>query len=556
MGDERNMRAERVDGEELKSMNAWDFATAGTYRDRAARVPIKVAFLVVAFVLMAVPFAGMLWARTDATTENRELAPDPELIMEDGSVNVGILADLGAYFEDRFACRNELVTAHSRLRELLGVSSTDQVVGGRNEWLYYGGTLPDYLGQSALTDRALDNIAHNLGIIRGYAESHGARFVFTIAPNKNTLYPGAMPYYYIRSTQPGNAERLKERLAEEGVRYVNLFEALDDERKAQEGNAGDADSVKAKDSASAGESHGDGWYLKRDTHWNNKGALVAAKAIDDALGRDVLELSLEEGLAREDFTGDLESILHPVGARVEANWYYEGYNDAASFSGDLWRYEKGGQTSDAEIVTNSAAPGADGALLMFRDSFGNALVPYFSAEYERAVYSKLVPYNIALLASVDAEAVVIERAERHIPDLATSAPLMPSPVLASKTLPKLPDQVDARGSGTSLRIEKNGPYAVLSGNVDPRLANGDWRIVVEIEGADRPSKIYDAFWVSAIDDRGRSDDFGYQVNMPIGKGGFADMFAGVRVKVYVMSGDAVALASDFSGDELASDDGL
>ena len=33
-------------------------------------------------------------------------------------------------------------------------------------------------------------------LIDSFTRSRGAEFVFTVAPNKNTLYPDKMPYYY------------------------------------------------------------------------------------------------------------------------------------------------------------------------------------------------------------------------------------------------------------------------------------------------------------------------------------------------------------------------
>ena len=522
--------------DDVQKRSAWEFATAGTYADHALPTPMKIAFLLVAAAILVIPLVGMSWARTDVTYESRELAEMPEVKNGDGSLNIGFLADAGAYFEDRFAYRNEIVTANSGLRALFATSSTDQVVIGKDGWLYYGGTLPDYLGQSAMTDRALNNVAHNVGLIERYVESHGARFLFTIAPNKNTLYPEHMPYYYLASSSASNATRLKERLGREGIEYLDLFEVF---------NSFDADD-RAEET----------WYLKRDTHWNNAGALIAASAIVNALGRDFHGPAFADGAKREDFTGDLESILFPASPGVEENWYYEGYDDGDGFSGSLWSYARGENVTDAEVVTRSEITESESTLLMFRDSFGNALIPFLAAEFNQAMFSKLVPYNVALLAAEDRDVVVIERAERHVPDLATSAPLMPSPVISARSLPQLSEQVDPHGAQTSLRIAKDGPYAVLSGEVDPRLAREDSRIFIEFESADGTCKLYDAFWLSGSIEPGANDDFGFQVNMPIGKKGLAEVFAGALVRVHLLSGGDATLAAEFRGDALAAEGGL
>ena len=445
---------------------------------------IAVAFVAVALVLLLLPFAGMLWARTDATSENRELAAAPALVDEDGAFNVGVLADLGSYFDDHFAYRNELVAANAAVRGLFGVSSTDQVVVGSDGWLYYGGTLPDYLGQLRLSDRALGNIAHNLALMQGYARGRGAAFVFTIAPNKNTLYPAHMPYYYLRSEEPRNWDRLKPLLESEGVAYLDLFELI-------------------------GGADGELYYL-RDSHWTNRGAFLAANALLGALGREQLAAGDGDWLARDDWVGDVEAMLHPVGQRAEAAEYLAGVNDGPGLSGTLWRYTAGDDVTNDSIET--AGPGA-GTLLMYRDSFGNALLPYMSSAFSKTVFSKLVPYYAGEIDAAGADCVVVERAERHLDYLAHEPAIMPAPLLEGVAVPG-PGELD---EGTTLERGENGPYAVISGVLGPDSRSEDCRIAVAVTGASGETSVYEAFRVSVGEQRSDAhwdlaavDDYGYK----------------------------------------------
>lgn len=454
----------------------WKKATEGTYADAALSRRWAAAFLAVAFAVMLVPLVGMVWARTDFTTENRELAAAPALFAEDGSFNWNVLADAGTYFEDHFAYRNQAVTANAQLRAALGTSATDQVVIGSNGWLFYGGTLPDYLGQGMLGDRSLANIAHNLKLAQDYASAQGSTFVFTLAPNKNTLDVSNMPYYYLRYKGSSNAQRLKPFLDEAGVSYVDLFDVFEGRMAAEEGFG----------------------YLKQDSHWNNRWAALASNALLQAAGRPALDLDVDAGTVRDDFEGDLQSMLYPSAQSTEVNYYYAGYNDEAGMSGALWRYDEGSAVTDSVIKTS--ASGAQGSLLMFRDSFGNALVPLWAASFKSATFSKMVPYNLTQNIDVKADVVVVERAERHLGYLASNPPIMSNPRRSfAEGLP--PEAMKAQAS---VNVSTSGAYWVVQGSVDGGVdgqglsASSRIHVVAQVPGSD--PVVFDPFWVSSADD--------------------------------------------------------
>lgn len=511
---------------------AWDFASAGTYVDRSLPVGWSWAAVVLALAVILVPSIGMAWAFTDSTSENRELAAAPSLFGEDGAPNAGVLQDAGTWFEDHFAYRNQLVAANARLRAALGTSSTDQVVVGSDGWLYYGGTLPDYLGQSALSERALANIAHNLVLAQGYVSGHGGRFLFTVAPNKNSLYDENMPSYYLRFPGKSNFERLKPYLDAAGVNYVDLqgyFEGLDGT-----------------------------WYLKTDSHWDNRGALLATNQMLSGLGIQPLDVDAESGEGRVDFLGDLESMLLPAGASREGNWYFAGYNDGPDATGSLWRYAEGSEqdvTADwiqtqavagdaAGDNADSASPGASATgpkgLLMFRDSFGNALEPYWAATFPQAAFSKLIPYNLPQMTQVGADTVVIERAERHLPYLAENPPIMASPQVKSLGAPVEDGVRDLASASAAM----DGPYVVVSGAVDGRALSNDLRIYVGVVGPDGRESLYDAFWTSQIRDDGTSADGGFQVRLAAQAMNAAEGSA-LEVRVYGVAGEKATCLGEF-----------
>ena len=477
---------------------------APTVRGQAQTGPAALAFVIVFFVMALVPLVCMPFVREDVSAEKRELAPVPSLMTENGP-NLNVLSEAGDYFADHFAFRGTLVDLDATLKQrLLMTSSTSNVVVGSSGWLYYAGTLNDYQRRNHMTDHELLNIATNLALMQEYVTAQGKGFAVAIAPNKNSLYPEHMPYYEIEGEGERNLERLLPLLAAKGVRACDL-----------EATIAERDDV---------------LYYERDSHWNGAGALLAYRTIAPLLSTPVPTFEdAEQSVAAH--VGDVDAMLHPQTAQPEDDPHWAAA-DAWSFANEATSVE------DDKILTTSTMPGAAGSLVMYRDSFGNNLLPYFATAYAQATFSKLVPYDMSRPAIASANDVVVERAERHVDLFATNPPYLPSPERAP-----MPEG-EARQGGTSVRVSTNGPYLVVEGTIDEACAAAEDGVFVELTGVDGSTRVVEAFHVSE-ESAGTQDfegdggaegepvirgDWGYRAFAIMGEQG-ASGFAQVRVLV-------------------------
>ncbi len=431
-------------------------------------------FVVLLLAVLAAPLVLMpILAPSDEDTssEKRELAPAPRLTV-DGIPNPRVMVEAGDYYADHFALRSQLVDLDTSIKQsLLLTSSIKNVVVGYDGWLYYAGELGDYQRTSVMSDRALNNAARNLAMVQEVLEGDGKRFVVAIAPNKSTLYPAHLPYYEIAGEGQGNYERLMPLLRQYGVHVVDLratFGELSEEM-----------------------------YLKRDSHWTDAGALRAFEAIRAALGRSGNLLGGGQEVTTVARVGDLDGMLHPTSAAPEEQSHLDDV-DQFSFVG------KATSVEDNYLVTNATDEGARGSLLMYRDSFGNALLPPFASVYRQAAFTKLVPYDLGEQMYSFANDVVIERTERHLPFFATTPPYMAAP---GRTIE---EEGDATGGQTSVCLAINGPYLVVEGTLDETVTPDDAHVFVEVSLPGDEPHVYEAFVVSEAT-RGAGDFEGQEV---------------------------------------------
>lgn len=355
------------------------------------------AFIVISLALCMVLSVGMLFRPTTEPIGNEQRAVFPSLFTEDGAFNANFMAELGMYFEKSFAFRPEIITADAWIKaNVFGVSNVDSVIVGTDDWLYYSSTLDDYLGRDALTDQQIVGVVHNLEMIQERVGQSGADFLFTVAPNKNTLYPEHMPYQYaVKASEEFNRDALGEALSQSELDYCDLFAVF-------EGN----DEV---------------LYFARDSHWNNKGALLAYDAVLDKLEKAHDDYATATVERRKDFVGDLDKMIFPAAPQPEYNYYY-GTED---------RYEYVTKTSSVEeSLIRTRNPDATGSLYMYRDSFGNLLLPFFAAAYGTATFTKSFPMMLDYdLKSNHPDTVIFEIAERNVDWFIRTPPIMAAPVL-------------------------------------------------------------------------------------------------------------------------------
>lgn len=415
---------------------------------------VYVYILLFLFVSL-VPSAGLFFTGIREPSENRDTAQIPRLHTEYG-LNPYFLNDAGKWYEDHFAFREEAVTGYALLLgKGFSVSAQEGVIAGTGGWLFYKDSLADFQGTEPMTGRQLFDVAHSLAMVQAYAHQNGTDFAFAAAPNKNSLYGAYMPYYY----QPqhrgkSNLERLEAYLQSEQVNYISLYKCFQNDSRVL--------------------------YHKRDSHWNNIGAALAADRILSGIGKAHASYEDREYTARKDFQGDLDRMLYPSMPVLEEEIYY---NPAPQFSycGDVE------SNFDPKISTRSDG---DGSLVMYRDSFGNSLLPFMAEAFENAWFSRALPYRLQDLSEHGADALVIERAERFLPDMAQQAPEMEAPAVVW----------DAAVMGAAIKAEclketVKGEYTLVTGKLPMPVIKEQSRIYIRT-GQD---KCYEAFPVSAAD---------------------------------------------------------
>jgi alginate O-acetyltransferase complex protein AlgJ len=367
--------------------------------------PAWTAALVALFLVSLVTPGAVMLAGVDrgvAPAENRALAPPPGRPRSWAQLRA-FPGAASRYFEDHFGLRARLVRWQALLRlRVLGVSASPDVIVGREGWMFYAGdgAAEDIASAVPFTRAELEAWRTTLEHTQNWMAAHGIAYVFVLAPDKHEVYPELLP----PSVRRVGAETRSDAL----VRYlrdVSTVPVLD---------------LRGPLSAAKGRER---IYHRTDTHWNDRGAFAASQALlrmlaprltTPAQGRGAfaaravvvpgLDLARMLGIADSVTEVDLRLVpREPARARIVE----PARPDA--------------RLMDARLVTEQDAPGRPRAVV-FRDSFGSALIPFLSEEFSRAVY--LWQYN------VDPDVVLAERPDVVIQEwvgrrLSTQSPYDP-----------------------------------------------------------------------------------------------------------------------------------
>ncbi len=381
----------------------------------------------------------------------KEKPAEKPILSENGKINIDYLSEFGDFYSESFAGRNKLLSLNNSVKSRLFMTSeVGGVVAGSDGWLYYRDTLNDWQGSNLLSDRQIFNIAENLSIMQRFVSESDAQFVFTIAPNKNSLYGENMPYYYPGGRENGsNAERLAAELAKKGVNYLNLFSLFENEDETL--------------------------YLKNDSHWSNKGAVLVANSVFENIGREDALYDPNAYQMRDYPAGDLYQMLCPDGDLTEPNQNYD-------YDGELFTYEYAREGAGVEdAVINTACEEGTGSLVMYRDSFGNSLLPFFAGRYSQAAFYKTQPYNIELHSLAAApDTVMVEKVERSLDELQLLPPILTAPLVDTAEYSELESTTEI----ICEHPEENTMFFRLCGALDESVLEDTSEVFVELNYGD------------------------------------------------------------------------
>ena len=383
------------------------------------------------------PVAVMPW-QMEKAVGNEQLASFPGLRKEDGNFNTGILNEFADYFADHFGFRHEMITLNDWLtKATFKTLDSNSVLLGKDSWLFYKSTLEDYTGTNLFTARQSYAAAHVLGLMQEYCEQNGIDFCFTIAPNKNSMYSSQMPARYAAASVR-NAQLLKQQMEQQNVRYMDLFEVLSNSKEQL--------------------------YYRLDSHWNMRGAQLAAQALLKELKGCEVEFDSFVTGKKLPHTGDLYEMVYPAGSETEQDTAYDF----------TYQYDEKFHSAD-DITIHTKNSEADGSVFVYRDSFGINLHPFLAQSYGSACFSRNMPYRLTAVMEEQPDVLLVELVERNLNWLLERAPELPAPertaVPAADTGARLKAQrEDSRmedtfcltGSLSGQNVDDDSPVYVLT----------------------------------------------------------------------------------------------
>lgn len=310
-------------------------------------------------VVVFVPFIANLFCSNTNMLDNRALYKKPEAFTRN------FASDFEKYYNDTFAGRKKLIKKLVKIKRKLRFDS-EAFIFGQDGWMFYdsgkipdGYTLIDYFGKIHFSNEELQKMADGIeAIVKSY-KARGIDYAIVVVPNKENLYAEFMPER-LQSERVSDESRMDRAVkylqTHTSAKIINLKEALENAKKELPLNI----------------------YFKRDTHWNNLGAYYGFNEVLKMLNANGYQIPIKNieasmitlaGKHNTDLDMDDNETSYVVKYREEIEAKCLINED----SGFMQVYEM-------------SKPYSDKTLLMVRDSFGIAAIPYFNKVFKKTIF--------------------------------------------------------------------------------------------------------------------------------------------------------------------------
>lgn len=355
------------------------------------------------------PFVQYLFTEKQ-NIENRTKAAHPEWTIENYQNYPTLCAD---YFNDNMPYRNLLIRLKgSIIYNIFGESVSDEVVAGKDGWLFFECTLPGYKKIDLYTQEELERICEKLKAAQSYFDERGIEFLIIIGPNKASIYgEDYLPEEIVRGDGVSKTEQLLAYLED----HTDLKVVFPQEEL-----------LIAKEQYPEYP-----LYFHLDTHWNYLGGYYGAKGILKELGlilpefEELTLIPVNEPLFSW-WGYDLENMMGMTGMiHEDINYEIVGYTDNSVTRWSELKQDRAGYEGVYRIVNPDAVD--DRKVMLVRDSFGTCILPYLATQFIEVYSPGYGVYNENEIDIEQPDVIIYEWVER---DTSWRADVLPGDIVS------------------------------------------------------------------------------------------------------------------------------
>jgi hypothetical protein len=358
---------------------------------------LESCFVAFVFTLLLIPiFFQVAGLHTSVMeSEKRKLNQPPSLRSSD---SFGRKFD--AYYNDHFGLRpwmvNQLGTI--KMEQFHSFPKPEIAQVGKDRFLFYSRLdkeiFPSFSHRDQSSDDELESFYKQQLYLQDKLKEKGIDYVTGFWPNKHTVYPEKLPWNMKKQIldMPSLADQVVAYFRDKTMAFFDVRSELIEAKKRHQ------------------------VYHKMDTHWNYDGAYVAYEAFceqtTNTLGLTPIPRS---AFGIHYLPIDTSDILEMAGGTAGVQHFIDTV-PVLNPSSELSDYQviRSEDIPENTKVTICANPVDDRVVLVFRDSYTEYLIPYFSRHFRKVVYVWQGNFDMDIVEMAKPDIVISALVERYL----------------------------------------------------------------------------------------------------------------------------------------------
>ncbi|MEG1254292.1 DHHW family protein [Clostridium sp.] len=316
--------------------------------------PLLYSFFIIIFSLAIIDMVNT--DKKFSELENKKLKTEVEFTLK-GFLDGSFSGNYEAYVNDQFVFRDQWINLKSRSECILGKIENNNIIYGEENYLFDKLTIIDE-----------ERMVGNVKAVNKFMENTEKDVSFMIVPNSYEIYREKLPTGAPLINQQVEINKIYE--STESSNNIDLLKVMSSNKE-------------------------DYIYYKTDHHWTTYGAYIAYKEFVESIGETSVNLEDLEEVRVNNFYGTYFSKAKPFNAISDVLTYYKFENIEMDIQGDKYndlynysyldsrdKYSMFLRGNNAITIIRNKNLTNGKRLLVFKDSFGNSMIPFLTQNFE------------------------------------------------------------------------------------------------------------------------------------------------------------------------------